>query len=78
MGAPEDGWLNWWPGWDHDGRRVEILLDGGRVVKGELIATDFGFDGEKEYPIFSVIEAIEPDDSIWYSFAGARKWRFCE
>jgi hypothetical protein len=70
-------WSDSWPEWPDTGHQVEILPGDGRIIKGELITSDVGSDGEGEYPIFSVVETVGPS-SVVHSFADAVHWRFHE
>jgi len=65
-------WNPGWPDWMDVGKQVELLLPNGDVVQGKLLIPDYGFDGEEEYPIFSVQDA----NGVEWSFASADKWRF--
>ena len=60
-----------WPDWKDDRKRVEIIVDG-EVFIGELRADDFGFDGEDEFPIWT----IRMDDGTERTFADNDSWRF--
>lgn len=62
-----------WPDWKDAGRRVEVELEDGRTVQGELFVGDFFPDGEgDEVPVFSVRD----DAGQEYSFAANKRWRF--
>ncbi len=62
-----------WPGWRDSGRRVEVELEDGRTVQGELFVADFFPDGEgDEVPVFEV----RCDDGTEHGFAANRRWRF--
>lgn len=67
-------WNTGWPTWDDDGKLVEILKSGNRIV-GRLHIEDTGFywDGE-EYPIWEVIDHHGAE----HSFVSATSWRFYE
>jgi hypothetical protein len=71
---PWHDWLEAWPDWADDGRRVELVLENGRTVDGILRIDDVVPDGEgDEYPIW----IVTLDDGGKLSFAGdMRKWRF--
>jgi len=62
-----------WPDWKDAGRRVEVELEDGLTVQGELFVGDFFPDGEgDEVPVFSVCD----DAGQEYSFAANKCWRF--
>jgi len=61
-----------WPDWKDVGRRVEVELECGETVLGELFVDDFFFDGEGEVPIF----AVRTDDGKERGFAANKRWRF--
>jgi hypothetical protein len=60
-----------WPDWRDAQRRVWIRLDG-CVWHGTLQADDFGFDGEGEYPIWSVYT----ENHGSFSLADATEWGY--
>lgn len=64
-------WRDDWPDWHDSGARVEIELDDGRVIAGQLRADDVIFDGTDESPIFGVHDA----DGARHSFADMKRWR---
>ena len=62
-----------WPDWKDSGRRVQVKLEGGSIVQGELFVADFFPDGEgDEVPVFEVLG----DDGKEHGFAGNDGWRF--
>jgi hypothetical protein len=61
-----------WPTWKDAGKRVEVSLSGNVTIRGDLVVTDFFFDGQEEIPIFDV----EGDDGVLHNFAGNICWKF--
>ena len=51
---------------------VEIQQGDQLLVQGKLIVDDAGFDGEDEYPIFGLIDAMGGR----HDFVEASRWRF--
>jgi hypothetical protein len=61
-----------WPDWKDAGRRVEVELEDGSTVQGDLLVADFFPDGEgDEVPMFEVA-----GDGGGHSFAANKRWRF--
>lgn len=62
-----------WPDWTDAGRRVEVDLEDGRTVQGELFVADFFPDDQgDEVPMFQV----RSDDGKAHEFAANKRWRF--
>jgi hypothetical protein len=60
-----------YPDWNDSGKRIKARLRDGKEIEGLLSAGDFGFNGEDEYPIFSVI--LNSGQQI--SFADVDAWK---
>lgn len=58
-----------YPDWPDVGKRVEVELEDGLIVVGDLGADDW-----YDVPIFEVVT----DDGATYSFAANRRWRFVD
>ena len=71
MTTINDGWRRDTPSWEEKGHAVEVVMTDGRVVRGILTITDYMFDGEHEWPIWS----IETADGAHVSFDDHERWR---
>ena len=67
-----NAWGDNWPVWKDAGRKVEVRYDDGSSVVGELIDHDMFFDGESEWPVFTVQQA----DGSTASFADHKEFRY--
>lgn len=62
-----------WPDWKDAGKRVEVKLESGVTVRGELIVDDFFPDGNGcEVPMFMVLG----DEGTKHGFAANKGWMF--
>lgn len=61
-----------WPDWRDAGKRVELRMPDGQILRGELIIEDVFFNGEDEIPMF----AVTLDDGSRASFVDAEEWKF--
>lgn len=62
-----------WPDWCDAGKNVEVELENGLTVNGQLLVDDFFPDGQGgEIPIF----VIRADDGKTHQFAANRQWKF--
>jgi hypothetical protein len=68
-------WSRWpdLPDWLDTGKRVEVELEDGSIVQGELFVADFIFDGEDEVPMF---EVRTDGGRETRGFAANKRWRF--
>ena len=62
----------YWPDWSDSGKAIEAIKDDGSMIEGVLHCSDFGFDGEDEFPIW---EIVVKDGQI-HSFCDTEKYRF--
>lgn len=63
-------WRTIFPDWGDSGKRAEVDMGDGRILVGELAATDVGFDGEDEYPYWSLLI-----DGEYVDIAAMERWR---
>lgn len=70
MTPTKPGWRDDHPWW-HDAGPVELLSSDDSIATGILKVGDFGFDGEDEYPIWT----LEMSDGSVGDFYAFSKWR---
>jgi len=61
-----------WPDWTDAGKRVEVKLESGVTVRGELIVDDFIPSDSGEVPLFIVLG----DDDTKHGFSANDGWMF--
>ena len=69
-------WNAGWPGWRDDGRTVEIELEDGTTLVGELCHDDTGRDEDGEFPLWLVDLNNGLGERV--EFTVAERWRFVE
>lgn len=70
----DKGWRHDVPSWEEVNRAVEVAMRDGSLVQGRLAITDYMFDGEHEWPIWS----IQLADGSKVSFDDHKRWRFMD